>query len=197
MVNGHRVDQLAEEELIQVRGDLEMIFEEGALFRSLTVRENVGYKLYEETDTALDEADRRVEEVLGFMGMAEHIDKMPAALSGEQRRRSRSPCHGLQAADSAVRRGDDGPRPDYRDDGGRRDHQAAGSRRRDFLLVTHQLRDAFYLATHMAIRDGNAVRIVPAPSEKSDECEFIMLTDGGVCFEGDADELRQSPDPYL
>jgi phospholipid/cholesterol/gamma-HCH transport system ATP-binding protein len=65
------------------------------------------------------------------------------------------------------------------------------------LLVTHQLRDAFYIATHMAVREAAAVRIVPAPPEKSDETEFIMLKDGLVCFEGNADELRRSSDPYL
>ena len=70
-----------------VRADLGMIFQEGALFDSLTVRENVGYKLYEESDMPLDEANRRVEEVLGFVGLSEHIDRMPSALSGGQRRR--------------------------------------------------------------------------------------------------------------
>jgi phospholipid/cholesterol/gamma-HCH transport system ATP-binding protein len=86
-VNGQRVDQLSEEEMMAVRVDLGMIFQEGALFDSLTVRENVGYKLYEETDMALDEIDKRVEEVLGFIGLGEHIDKMPSELSGGQRRR--------------------------------------------------------------------------------------------------------------
>src|SRR5437867_9458588 len=86
-VNGQRVDQLSEHELMAVRTDLGMIFQEGALFDSLTVRETVGYKLYEETDMPLEEVDRRVEEVLGFIGLAEHIDKMPSELSGGQRRR--------------------------------------------------------------------------------------------------------------
>src|ERR671935_2232098 len=86
-VNGQRVDQLTEKEMMPVRADLGMIFQEGALFDSLTVRENVGYKLYEETDQPLDEIDARVEEVLGFIGLAEHIDKMPSELSGGQRRR--------------------------------------------------------------------------------------------------------------
>src|SRR6187397_395693 len=66
-VNGQRVDQLTEREMMSVRADLGMIFQEGALFDSLTVRENVGYKLYEESDMPLDEAHRRVEEVLGFV----------------------------------------------------------------------------------------------------------------------------------
>src|SRR5580765_6453799 len=55
LVNGHRVDQLSEEQLMPVRADLGMIFQEGALFDSLTVRENVGYKLYEETDMPLSD----------------------------------------------------------------------------------------------------------------------------------------------
>ena len=86
-MNGERVDQLTEHEMMAVRADLGMIFQEGALFDSLTVRENVGYKLYEETDMPLEEVDRRVEEVLGFVGLGEHIDRMPSELSGGQRRR--------------------------------------------------------------------------------------------------------------
>ncbi|MFN2444272.1 MAG: ABC transporter ATP-binding protein, partial [Vicinamibacterales bacterium] len=86
-VNGEQVDRMSEQDLMKVRGDLGMVFQEGALFDSLTVAENVGYKLYEETDMPLDEARRRVEEVLGFVGLAEHIDKMPSELSGGQRRR--------------------------------------------------------------------------------------------------------------
>src|ERR1041385_5665806 len=86
-VNGQRVDQLSEKEMMAVRGDLGMIFQEGALFDSLTVRENVGYKLYEETDMPLEAVDTRVEEVLGFIGLSEHIDKMRSELSGGQRRR--------------------------------------------------------------------------------------------------------------
>jgi phospholipid/cholesterol/gamma-HCH transport system ATP-binding protein len=86
-VNGQRVDQLTEHEMMAVRADLGMIFQEGALFDSLTVRENVGYKLYEESDMPLEDVDRRVEEVLGFIGLSEHIDKMPSELSGGQRRR--------------------------------------------------------------------------------------------------------------
>src|SRR6266487_7109406 len=86
-VNGERVDKLTEHEMMAVRADLGMIFQEGALFDSLTVRENVGYKLYEETDMPLEEVSQRVEEVLGFIGLAEHIDKIPSELSGGQRRR--------------------------------------------------------------------------------------------------------------
>jgi phospholipid/cholesterol/gamma-HCH transport system ATP-binding protein len=86
-VNGERVDQLSEREMMHVRADLGMIFQEGALFDSLTVRENVGYKLYEESDMPLEQAHKRVEEVLGWVGLADFIDRMPSELSGGQRRR--------------------------------------------------------------------------------------------------------------
>jgi phospholipid/cholesterol/gamma-HCH transport system ATP-binding protein len=86
-VNGQRVDQLSERQMMGVRADLGMIFQEGALFDSLTVRENVGYKLYEETDMPIEEVDRRVEEVLGFVGLREYLHRMPSELSGGQRRR--------------------------------------------------------------------------------------------------------------
>ena len=86
-VYGERVDTMTEEQLMGVRADLGMVFQEGALFDSLTVRENVGYKLYEETDLALEEIDTRVREVLGFIGLGEYIDRMPSELSGGQRRR--------------------------------------------------------------------------------------------------------------
>src|SRR5690349_7059116 len=193
-VNGQRVDQLSEKEMMAVRGDLGMIFQEGALFDSLTVRENVGYKLYEETDTPVEDVDRRVEEVLGFIGLSEHIDKMPSALSGGQRRRvaiaramafkpkillydeattGLDPITATTVDDEIVKM---------------RDIEGVSS-----IVVTHQLRDAFYVAEHMAVRgSGAAVEIVKAPAAKSDECEFLMLKDGLICFEGNADELRHS-----
>jgi phospholipid/cholesterol/gamma-HCH transport system ATP-binding protein len=65
------------------------------------------------------------------------------------------------------------------------------------ILVTHQLRDAFYVATHEAVRAGDRVRITPADEQKAEEAEFIMLKDGLVAFEGTASELRASADPYI
>jgi len=198
-VNGQRVDQLSEREMMSVRADLGMIFQEGALFDSLTVRENVGYKYYEETDMPLEQVDRRVEEVLGFMGLAEHIDKMPSELSGGQRRRvaiaramafkprillydeattGLDPITATTVDDEIIKL---------------RDLEGVSS-----IVVTHQLRDAFYVATHMAVRDpSGAVRVVPASREKSAEAEFIMLKDGLIEFEGNAAELRASTDPYI
>jgi phospholipid/cholesterol/gamma-HCH transport system ATP-binding protein len=198
-VNGQRVDQLTERELMAVRTDLGMIFQEGALFDSLTVRENVGYKLYEETDMPLAEVDRRVEEVLGFMELLEHIDKMPSELSGGQRRRvaiARAMAFkpSILLYDEATTGLDPITATTVDDEIIKlRDLENVSS-----ILVTHQLRDAFYVATHMARRDAAGhVGIQPATPEKSKQAEFIMLRDGLIVFEGDADALRNSDDPYI
>ena len=198
-VNGERVDQLTEPELMAVRADLGMIFQEGALFDSLTVRENVGYKLYEETEMPLEDVDRRVEEVLGFIGLTEHIEKMPSELSGGQRRRvaiARAMAFkpSILLYDEATTGLDPITATTVDDEIIKlRDLEEVSS-----IVVTHQLRDAFYVATHMASRvaDGR-VEIVPATPEKEREAEFIMLKDGLVCFEGDAEALRRSTDPYI
>jgi phospholipid/cholesterol/gamma-HCH transport system ATP-binding protein len=65
------------------------------------------------------------------------------------------------------------------------------------IVVTHQLRDAFRVATHEAVRQGNSIAIVPADLDKAEEAEFIMLKDGSIHFEGHAAELRAAKDPYL
>jgi phospholipid/cholesterol/gamma-HCH transport system ATP-binding protein len=198
-VNGQRVDQLSEGEMMSVRSDLGMIFQEGALFDSLTVRENVGYKLYEETELPLEQIDRRVEEVLGFVGLVEHIEKMPSELSGGQRRRvaiARAMCFkpSILLYDEATTGLDPITATTVDDEIIKlRDLEKVSS-----IVVTHQLRDAFYVATHMAVRDsGGRVEIVPATRQKEREAEFIMLRDGLIVFEGDADQLRTSKDPYI
>jgi phospholipid/cholesterol/gamma-HCH transport system ATP-binding protein len=198
-VNGQRIDKMTEAELMTIRDDLGMIFQEGALFDSLTVRENVGYKLYEETDMPLEEVDRRVEEVLGFIGLSEHIDKMPSELSGGQRRRvaiARAMAFkpSIMLYDEATTGLDPITATTVDDEMIKlRDLEHTSS-----IIVTHQLRDAFYVATRMAVRGPNGdVQIVKANPEKEREAEFIMLKDGIVIFEGDADALRNSTDPYI
>jgi phospholipid/cholesterol/gamma-HCH transport system ATP-binding protein len=197
-IHGSRVDGMSEGELLTIRGRLGMVFQEGALFDSLTVAENVGYKLYEETDMALDDVRRRVEEVLGFVRLSEHIDKMPSELSGGQRRRvaiaramafkpptllydeattGLDPITATTIDEEIVKL---------------RDVENVSS-----IVVTHQLRDAFFVATHEAVREGRTIEITPANPQKCDEAEFIMLKDGVITFEGNAAELRASTDPYI
>ena len=197
-VNGERVDLMSELELMKVRTDLGMVFQEGALFDSLTVAENVGYKLYEESDMPLDQVRHRVEEVLGFVGLSEHIDKMPSALSGGQRRRvaiarAMSFKPRILLYDEPTT-GLDPITADTIDDEiiKLRDIENVSS-----IVVTHQLRDAFRVATYEATRDGDRLRIEPADEKKSEEAEFIMLKEGRIHFEGHAAELRRSTDPYL
>ena len=190
-VNGEEVDSMSEDELMAVRADLGMVFQEGALFDSLTVRENVGYKLFEELYWPIDKANARVQEVLGFIGLGEFIDRMPSELSGGQRRRvaiaramaakprillfdepttGLDPITALTVDEEIIKL---------------RDLEGVSS-----ILVTHQLRDAFFVAEHIAARKGADVAFEKASGHKADEAEFIMLRDGRIAFEGNAAELR-------
>jgi phospholipid/cholesterol/gamma-HCH transport system ATP-binding protein len=197
-VNSERIDNMTELEMMRVRGDIGMLFQESALFDSLTVADNVGYRLYEETDMPADEVRRRIEEVLGFIGLEEYIDRMPSELSGGQRRRVAiaraiaarphlllfdSPTSGLDPITAKTV-----------------DHEVIKLRDLEHvssILVTHQLDDAFYVATHEAVRENGRLSIVPADQRKTNEAEFLMLKDGRIHFEGNAAELRASKDPYL
>jgi phospholipid/cholesterol/gamma-HCH transport system ATP-binding protein len=196
-VNGERVDLLNEPEMMRVRADLGMVFQEGALFDSLTVRQNVGFKLFEDGHPQ-EQADQRVEEVLGFVGLAEHIEKMPSELSGGQRRRVAiaramaakprillydEPTTGLDPITSVTIDAEIIKL---------RDLEGVSS-----IVVTHQLRDAFYIAEHRAAREDGRLRMLVADPDKSAEAEFLMLKDGDVHFEGNAHELRKSSDPYI
>src|SRR5437763_2243052 len=132
----------------------------------------------------LEEVDRRVEEVLGFIGLAEHVDKMPSELSGGQRRRvaiARALAFkpSILLYDEATTGLDPITATTVDDEVIKlRDLEGVSS-----ILVTHQLRDAFYVALNMATRDeSGAVRIVPATPEKSEEGEIIMLKDGTIRF---------------
>jgi phospholipid/cholesterol/gamma-HCH transport system ATP-binding protein len=198
-VNGERVDELSERDMMRVRADLGMIFQEGALFDSLTVRENVGYKLYEESQMPIPEADERVKEVLGWVGLGDFLNRMPSELSGGQRRRvaiaramafkprillydeattGLDPITATTVDEEIIKL---------------RDLEHVSS-----IVVTHQLRDAFFVAENMAERDADGtVRIVRAPPEKEREAEFIMVREGDIVFEGDAQQLRASTDPYI
>jgi phospholipid/cholesterol/gamma-HCH transport system ATP-binding protein len=197
-VNGEQIHHMREAELMKVRSDLGMVFQEGALFDSLTVAENVGYKLYEETDMPIEEVRTRVEEVVGFVGLGEHVDKMPSDLSGGQRRRvaiarAMSFKPRILLYDEPTT-GLDPITADTIDDEiiKLRDLENVSS-----IVVTHQLRDAFRIATHEAVRSNGKILIEPADEKKAEEAEFIMLKDGRIHFEGHAAELRSSNDQYL
>jgi phospholipid/cholesterol/gamma-HCH transport system ATP-binding protein len=197
-VHGSRIDTMRETELMKVRNHLGMVFQEGALFDSLTVAENVGYKLYEETEMPLEEVRRRVEEVLGFVRLSEHIDKMPSELSGGQRRRvAIARAMAFKPPTLLYDEATTGLDPITATTIDEEILKLRDLENVSSIVVTHQLRDAFFVATHEAIRDGSTIEITAADAQKCDEAEFIMLKDGLITFEGNAAELRASTDPYI
>jgi phospholipid/cholesterol/gamma-HCH transport system ATP-binding protein len=198
VVNGQRIDRLAERDLLRARADIGMVFQENALFDSLTVAENVGYRLYEETDMALDAVRQRVEQVLGFVGLAEMIDRRPSELSGGQRRRVAvaramasspslllfdDPTTGLDPLTAASV---DDEVVKLRD----LEHVTA-------IVATHQIRDAFHIATHSATRTPDGVLVAAAGTADAARAEFMVLHEGRIHFAGSGTELLSSSDPYL
>jgi phospholipid/cholesterol/gamma-HCH transport system ATP-binding protein len=198
LVLGEDITQMREEQLFELRGKIGMVFQESALFDSMTVRENVAYRLTEEHGVYDDDIDRRVREALRFVELEHTLDLDPAELSGGMRRRVAiaravitqpelllydSPTGGLDPVTSntiielIVKQ-----RDVY--------HTSA-------LLVTHRLQDAFTMATHEFDRQTN--RMVPLPSGK--HCDvplsFLILRDGKVIFDGDLHQLANSQDEYI
>lgn len=197
VVNGQRVDLMPESELLKMRADIGMVFQENALFDSLTVAENVGFRLQEE-EMPDDRLDARVAEVLGFVGLGEFADRMPAQLSGGQRRRvgiargmaskpalmlfddpitGLDPLIAMTVDDEIIKL---------------RDLEHVTS-----LLVTHQIRDAFYVAQHTAARRDGRMEIVPAEAAAEASVEFMLLLDGRIHVQASAADLLASPDPYV
>jgi phospholipid/cholesterol/gamma-HCH transport system ATP-binding protein len=186
---------MRERDLLRLRADIGMLFQETALFDSLTVAENVGYRLDEETDMPKDQVRHRVEEVLGFIGLGDYIDRRPSELSGGQRRRV-AIARAMAAKPSLLLFDDPTTGLDpiiatTVDDEivKLRDLQGVTS-----MVVTHQIRDAFYVATHQAVRQDGRVQIVAADDTKA---RFIVLHDCRIGFEGTGAELLASPDDYL
>ena len=198
VVNGRRIDNLSETELLGVRAEIGMVFQENALFDSLTVDENVGYRLYEESDMPIADVRKRVLEVLGFIGLADYVDRMPSALSGGQRRRVAlaraltarprlllfdDPTTGLDPLTAATV---DDEIVKLRD----LEHVTS-------IVATHQIRDAFYVATHQARRAGAGLEIVAGEASTAERAEFMVLHDGHIMFDGSGAELLASKDPYV
>jgi phospholipid/cholesterol/gamma-HCH transport system ATP-binding protein len=198
-VDGTDVGRLSEEDLRPMRLKIGMVFQEGALFDSLTVGENVGYRLVEDGNVSEEEIEARVREMLGFVGLEPFYERMPAELSGGQRRRVAfaralvarpqimlydEPTTGLDPiiattiTDLIVKV---------------RDLDGVTS-----ILVTHQLRDAFNVArTFMSRENGEFVPKVVKDLSTLEGTEFMMLRDGVVEFRGTPHELQTSDDPYI
>jgi phospholipid/cholesterol/gamma-HCH transport system ATP-binding protein len=195
---GQDISSKAERELLQFRRQVGFVFQEGALFDSLTVGENVAYRL-EEDGVSEAEIEPRVAEVLRFVELEHTIDQLPSELSGGMRRRVSiaraliarppivlydSPTAGLdpitsQTIITLILR--------------LRDVYGVTS-----VLATHRLQDGFALANFYFDPKTRAVRrIDPADKTAASVTRFLVLRDGRVYFEGGPDDLLKSNDPYL
>lgn len=199
-VLGEDVTEMREKDLFELRRRIGMVFQESALFDSLTVRDNVSFRLQEE-HVADDEVERRVRESLRFVELEHTVDLFPAELSGGMRRRVAiaraiinrpevllydSPTGGLDPVTSTtiveliVKQ-----RDVY--------HTSA-------LMVTHRLQDAFTMATHYYDTAANQMKpLAGAHGEPKINLEttFVILKDGKVIFDGNAPELARTPDEYI
>lgn len=202
-VLGTDITELEEEELFPLREKLGIVFQEMALFDSLSVYENVAYRLIEETvhgqaDFSEEEIERRVREVLRFVGLEEAIWKLPAELSGGMKRRVAlaraliteppvllydSPTAGLDPVTSQtiltlILR--------LRD-----------TRQASALYVTQRLQDGFILAGHVFDEVGAGLKPVAGDGTGATHTRFLLLRDGQIYFEGQPQELLAADDPYV
>ncbi|MGH9433301.1 MAG: ABC transporter ATP-binding protein [Terriglobia bacterium] len=200
LINGTDTAPLSDRELNPFRKNIGMVFQEGALFDSLSVYENVAYPLREQGIDDEDELDRRAREVLSFVEMEGAIAKMPAELSGGMRRRVSiaraivnqpsvmlydSPTAGLdpvtaQTITILIAK--------------LRDTQGVSS-----ILVTQRLQDGITLNDSIYSPEANT--LVPASHNgkrrSQPGMQFIVLKDAGIYFQGSWRELCHSQDPYL
>ncbi|HEV2323424.1 MAG TPA: ATP-binding cassette domain-containing protein [Terracidiphilus sp.] len=193
---GQEITRLREEMLFPLRARTGMVFQEGALFDSLSVRDNVAYQLIQE-EVPDEEIDSRVREALSFVGLEQTFAMYPASLSGGMRRRvaiARALIHHpeLLLYDSPT--GGLDPVTSYTIIeliGKQRDVYRTPS-----LLVTHRLQDAFMLCTNRF--DPAAGRMVPLPKGQTDPgTTFLMLGDGRLIFDGSLHELLHTEDPFV
>jgi len=193
---GEEITRLREEKLFPLRARTGMVFQEGALFDSLTVRDNVAYQLIQEA-VADEEINSRVREALSFVGLEQTFEMYPASLSGGMRRRvaiARALIHHpeLLLYDSPT--GGLDPVTSYTIIeliGKQRDVYRTPS-----LLVTHRLQDAFMLCTNRF--DPAAGRMVPLPKgETNPHTTFLMLGEGRLMFDGSLHELLHSENTFV
>jgi phospholipid/cholesterol/gamma-HCH transport system ATP-binding protein len=198
VVLGEDVTQMSEHDLFKLRGKIGIVFQESALFDSLSVRENVAYRLMEEHGVYDNDIDRRVREALRFVELEHTLDLYPSELSGGMRRRVAIARAVISGPELLL----------YDSPTGGLDPITSNTiielivKQRDVnktsaLMVTHRLQDAFTMATHQF--DQKANRMVPLPKGK--HCDvpmsFLLLRNGKVLFDGDLEQLAHSQDEYI
>ena len=193
---GEDISRMKEQMLFRLRTRSGMVFQEGALFDSLTVRDNVAYQLIQE-QIPDDEIDLRVREALRFVELEQTFDLFPTSLSGGMRRR-------VAIARALIHK------PDlllYDSPTGGLDPVTSTTiielivKQRDVyrtpsVLVTHRLQDAFTMCTHRF--DPASGRMIPLPKDQTDpNTTFLMLSEGRLIFDGSLAELTGSQDPFV
>ena len=197
-VLGSDITRMREEDLFRLRGKIGMVFQESALFDSLTVRENVAFRLLEERDHSDEEIERRVREALRFVELEKTIDLLPSELSGGMRRRVAIARATITEPESLL----------YDSPTGGLDPVTSNTiielivKQRDVhktssLLVTHRLQDAFTMATHQFDQQTNQMRVLPKGQYCDVPMSFLVLRDGKVIFDGDIHQLAHSQDEYI
>jgi phospholipid/cholesterol/gamma-HCH transport system ATP-binding protein len=198
LVNGVRVDRMPESELLKMRANIGMVFQENALFDSLTVAQNVAFRLTEERQLTEQQIDARVEEVLGFVGLGEFADRMPASLSGGQRRRvgiarAMASKPELLLFDDPITGLDPLIATTIDDEIVKlRDLEDVTT-----FVVTHQIRDAFYIAEHRVSQEHGKVEVIKDDAANIAGVEFMVLHEGAIVFQGNGSQLLAAKDPYL
>jgi phospholipid/cholesterol/gamma-HCH transport system ATP-binding protein len=199
LIDGEDISQLDEQDLIPIRKNIGMVFQEGALFDSLSVYDNVAYRLHEEhVDEA--EVEHEVRRMLNFVNLEDAIDKMPAELSGGMRRRV-GIARALVGNPSIVLF--DEPTAGLDPPTARticelaiklRDLEDVSS-----IFVTHEMNNLDYLSSEYATldREGNVNFEMEGDRLCLLNTAVIMLRDGKIIFSGSDEQIRQSDDPYI
>jgi phospholipid/cholesterol/gamma-HCH transport system ATP-binding protein len=193
---GEDVTKMQERDLFKLRGRIGMVFQESALFDSLTVEDNVAYRLHED-HIPEDESHKRVIEALQFVELEQTIAKFPPELSGGMRRRVSIARAIISSPDLIL----------YDSPTGGLDPITSTTivelvvKQRDVshttaLLITHRLQDAFLLARHRF--NSKSGKVEPIPNDGIDDStKFLVLNEGKVIFDGTTHELVHSNDPWL
>lgn len=193
---GQEITAKSERQMFALREHIGMVFQESALFDSLSVEDNVAYRLHEE-HMAEDEAHTKVVEALKFVELEAAIAKFPSELSGGMRRR-------VSIARAII------TEPDlilYDSPTGGLDPITSTTiielvvKQRDVshttsLLITHRIQDAFTLATHQFNRKTNHMEPIPHGGVE-DTTRFLILNEGSIIFQDSTQQLVRSEDPWI
>lgn len=199
LVDGEDITDYSETEMMAVRHKIGMIFQEGALFDSLSVYDNVAYRLHEQ---GVDETtvETEVRRMLRFVNLEDAIDKMPIELSGGMRRRV-GIARALVGGPSIIMF--DEPTAGLDPPTARticelaiklRDLEDVSS-----IFVTHEMNNLTYLTGEYAMIDETGEIVLEQEGERMCliNTKILMLRDGKIIFSGSDDLLRKSDDEYI